>query len=84
MVVILLSAKELPRSRGEILRQTADQNVTSGMRSVRSTVIFFCLFCFVNAGSVLSVNSERERERNVLFNDALNTLSTVIWRQTYG
>ena len=26
-----------------------------------------------------------ERERNVLFNDALNTfLSTVIWRQTYG
>ena len=27
----------------------------------------------------------RERERNVLFNDALNTfLSTVIWHQTYG
>ena len=29
--------------------------------------------------------NERERERNVLFNDALSTfLSTVIWRQTYG
>ena len=29
---------------------------------------------------------ERERERNVLFNDALNTfyLRLYIWRQTYG
>ena len=28
---------------------------------------------------------ERERERNVLFNDALNTFYfTVIWRHTYG
>ena len=29
-------------------------------------------------------DSEKERERNVLFNDALNTFySTVIWRQTW-
>ena len=32
-----------------------------------------------------SDSEKGERERNVLFNDALNTfLSMVIWRQTYG
>ena len=39
---------------------------------------------FVVNGAAMH-NKLRERERNVLFNDALNTfLSTVIWRQTYG
>ena len=44
------------------------------------------LFPIKSKGSfTCTIINERERERNVLFNDALNTfLSTVIWRQTYG
>ena len=50
---------------------------------ILSTVIWSRVYTkgpFIEIGNVM-----RERERNVLFNDALDTfLSTVIWRQTYG
>ena len=41
------------------------------------------MMCVGEAMAVMYVG-ECERERNVLFNDALNILSTVIWHQTYG